>query len=279
MTRVSLLQLNSGEDRARNLDQIRQGLDEAHALRSELVLLPEACSYRGAFRADMVECEQDAPTVELVAQFARSTGTRVLIGGLWLSTEDPQRPANCCLLIDRDGTIAATYRKIHMFQLHAAGQADVNEAAFTTAGDELVTVDCGDVVLGLSICYDLRFPDMYQALSRAGATVLCVPANFTLHTGRDHWEVLLRARAIENLAYVLAPAQIGPDGEGGRSYGRTMIVDPWGTVMCTAHDEATVITADLDLERVRRCRSTLPALDDRRPELYRHPVRQAATGA
>jgi deaminated glutathione amidase len=273
MMRVSLLQLDSGPDRTANLARIEDGLAEAAARGSDLVLLPEACNYRGPLRGDMVE-DDEGPTVGLIRRFAVSAGMRVVIGGMWAAGADPRHPANCCLLVGRDGKIAAAYRKVHLFRLHADGQRDQDEGGYTTAGDELVTADCGEFTLGLSICYDLRFPELYRALTAAGATLLCVPANFTLHTGRDHWETLLRARAIENLAYVAAPAQTGTDPEGTPAYGHSLIVDPWGTVICCAPDEVTVVTADLDPGRVRRCRRALRALDDVRPDVYAREVRR-----
>jgi len=278
MMRVSLLQLDSGPDRAANLAQIEAGLADAAARGSDLVLLPEACNYRGPLRADMIE-DDEGPTVTLARRFAASAGTRVVIGGMWVPGADPRHPANCSLLIGRDGKIAAAYRKVHLFQLHADGQRDQDEAAYTTAGDELVTAACGEFTLGLSICYDLRFPELYRALTAAGATLLCVPANFTLHTGRDHWEPLLRARAIENLAYVAAPAQARTDPGGTAAYGHSMIVDPWGTIICCAPDEVTVVTADLDSERIRGCRRALRALDDVRPDVYAREVRREAADA
>lgn len=275
MMRVSLLQLDSGPDRDDNLAQISACLAEAAARDSDLVLLPEACSYRGPLADSMVEHGDDGPTVSLISGFARSTGTAVVIGGLWANGADPQHPVNRCVLVGRDGKVAATYRKVHLFRLRAAGQPVQDESAYTTPGAELVTAGCGEFVLGLSICYDLRFPEMYRALTAAGATLLCVPANFTLHTGRDHWEPLLRARAIENLAYVAAPAQIGSDPDGTAYYGHSMIVDPWGHVVCSAPDEVTVVTADLDPGRVHRCRQAMPALGDIRPDVYRREVRHA----
>ncbi len=271
MTRVGLLQLSSGSDRRANLARILRMLGDATAAGVELALLPEACAYRGPFRPDLVEGE-DGPTVTAVQSIAARTGMAVLVGGLWMHGPDTRHPYNTSVLVDEGGEVRAAYRKIHLFQIDAGEELREQEADFTTPGDSMVTVEWRGWTLGLSICYDLRFPELYRALVDAGATILCVPANFTLHTGRDHWEPLLRARAIENLAYVLAPAQVGPDPEGGAAYGHSLAVDPWGTVICQAVDEVSLVTADLDPARIVHSRSVLNALSRRRPDVFREGV-------
>ena len=187
------------------------------------------------------------------------------------------RPYNTSVLIAPDGSIAARYRKVHLFDVAIeAGPVDT-ESARVTAGDRLVTASVDGTTVGLSICYDLRFPELYRALALAGATILTVPANFTERTGRDHWEVLLRARAIENAAYVLAPSQIGgPPGQP--AFGRSMIVDPWGTIVAQAPDSVAIVRADLDLDRVEALRRQIPVLANRRPDAYETaaPARPAA---
>ena len=169
-------------------------------------------------------------------------------------------------------SIAATYRKVHLFDVAVdAGPVDT-ESARVTAGDTLVTADVDGATVGLSICYDLRFPELYRALALAGAEILTVPSNFTERTGRDHWEVLLRARAIENGAYVLAPAQIGgPPGQP--AFGRSMVIDPWGTVIAQASDQVGIIRADVETDRVAAVRRQIPVLANRRPEV--HPNKDA----
>ena len=163
--------------------------------------------------------------------------------------------------------MAAVYRKIHLFDVAVeAGPVDT-ESARVTAGDRLVTADVDGAIVGLSICYDLRFPELYRALALAGAQILTVPSAFTARTGRDHWEVLLRARAIENAAYVLAPSQIGgPPGQ--TAYGRSVVIDPWGTVVAQAPDVVGIVRAELDLERVASIRRQIPVLANRRPDAY-----------
>jgi predicted amidohydrolase len=175
------------------------------------------------------------------------------VGSLAETSGDPARPHNTSVLIAPDGSIAATYRKIHLFDVAVdAGPVDM-ESARVTAGDATVIADVDGVAVGLSICYDLRFPELYRTLALAGAEVLTVPANFTERTGRDHWEVLLRARAIENGAWVLAPSQIGgPPGQP--AFGRSMIIDPWGTVVAQAADGVGIIRADVETDRVAAVR-------------------------
>ena len=162
----------------------------------------------------------------------------------------------------------ARYRKIHLFDVDFAGQFRMMESDTVAPGDEIATAEVDGVTVGLSICYDLRFPELYRLLTLAGARVLLVPAAFTLHTGRDHWETLLRARAIENQAFVIAPAQVGAH-PGGRCFGRSMVIDPWGTVLAQAPDQPGVVFAELDFAAQERIRRELPALANRRPAAYR----------
>jgi predicted amidohydrolase len=183
------------------------------------------------------------------------------------ASDDPARPYNTSVLLAPDGSIAATYRKIHLFDVEVENGPVDTESARVTAGDGTVTADVDGATVGLTICYDLRFPELYRALALAGAQIVTVPANFTERTGRDHWEVLLRARAIENGAYVLAPSQVfGPPGQ--RAFGRSMVVDPWGTVIAQAPDAVSIVRADLDLDRVAAIRRQIPALANRRPDTY-----------
>ncbi len=207
------------------------------------------------------------PNTEPFADVARRHSAWILVGGMPEVSGDPGGPYNTSVLIAPDGTVAATYRKIHLFDVAVVDGPTETESACMTAGDRLVTADVDGAVLGLSICYDVRFPELYRALALAGAQILAVPAAFTERTGRDHWEVLLRARAIENAAYVIAPAQIG--GLPGKlAFGRSMIVDPWGTVLAQAPDAIGIIRADLDLDRVAALRRQIPVLANRRPGVY-----------
>jgi predicted amidohydrolase len=191
-----------------------------------------------------------------------------LVGGSITERRDGrERLSNTCCVFAPDGELAAVYRKIHLFDVEVGGHV-YRESDAEEPGEEPVVVDAAWPV-GLSVCYDLRFPELYAALAAAGAELLTVPANFTLATGRDHRHVLLRARAIESQCYVLAAGQVGEPVPGRPSYGRSLIADPWGTVLVEAPDEETVVVADLDRERLRRIRATLPSLAHRQPDAYR----------
>ena len=269
---VALVQLDAGPDPETNVRRAAELADRAATDGARLVALPEYLQFRGpddGFRASARPVP--GPFTDPFADVARRHGTWVLVGSVAEASGDPDRPFNTSVLIGPDGEIAARYRKVHLFDVAVeAGPVDT-ESARVTAGDELVTAEVEGVRLGLSICYDLRFPELYRGLALAGAQVLTVPANFTERTGRDHWEVLLRARAIENAAYVLAPSQIGgPPGQP--AYGRSMVIDPWGTVVAQAPDRVAIVHAELDLDRVDAIRQQIPALANRRPDIYAAPV-------
>jgi predicted amidohydrolase len=265
---VALVQLDAREDVTGNIATAVGLADEAAAGGARLVALPEYLQYRGnddGFRASARPIP--GPHTDPFAEVARRHGAWILVGSTAETSPDPARPYNTSALIAPDGTIAATYRKVHLFDVDVTdGPADT-ESARVTAGDRLVCADVDGVAVGLSICYDLRFPELYRALARGGAEVLTVPSAFTERTGRDHWEVLLRARAIENAAYVLAPSQIGgPPGQP--AYGHAMVIDPWGTVVAQAPDVVGIVRADLDLDRVGSLRRQIPVLANRRPDVY-----------
>jgi predicted amidohydrolase len=263
---VALVQLDADADVAANVALAADLAEEAALGGARLVALPEYLQFRGSddgYRASARPIP--GPWTEPFATVARRRAAWILVGSLAETSTDPARPYNTSVLIGPNGSIAATYRKIHLFDVTVEDGPIDRESNRVSAGDRAVVADVDGVRLGLSICYDLRFPELYRALALAGAEVLTVPANFTERTGRDHWEVLLRARAIENGAYVLAPSQIG--GPAGQpAFGRSMIVDPWGTVVAQAPDRVAIVRAELDLERVRSIRRQIPALANRRPE-------------
>jgi predicted amidohydrolase len=274
---VALLQLDTRDDIEANIATAVQLTEEAAAGGARLVALPEYLQYRGSdagFRAS-ARAIPGAHT-EPFAAVARRHGAWILLGSTAEIGPDPIRAYNTSALIAPDGSLAATYRQIHLFDVAIeAGPVDT-ESARITAGDRLVTAAVDDAIVGLTICYDLRFPELYRALAVAGAQILTVPSAFTERTGRDHWEVLLRARAIENAAYVLAPAQIGGP-QGQRAYGHSMVIDPWGTILAQAPDTVGIIRAELDLERVSTLRRQMPALANRRPDAYAQaPVRSSS---
>ncbi len=266
---VALVQLDATDDVDANIATAVTLADEAAAGGARLVALPEYLQFRGpdeGFRASARPVP--GPFTDAFADVARRYDAWILVGSLAETSSDDARPHNTSVLIAPDGSIAATYRKIHLFDVAVeAGPVDT-ESARVMAGEETVVADVDGVSVGLSICYDLRFPELYRTLALAGAEVLTVPANFTERTGRDHWEVLLRARAIENGAWVLAPSQIGgPPGQP--AFGRSMIVDPWGTVVAQAPDRVGIIRADVETDRVAAVRRQIPVLANRRPVAYR----------
>ena len=265
---VALVQLNASADVSANIAAAVALADEAAAGGARLVALPEYLQYRGpddGFRASARPIP--GPHTDPFADVARRHRAWILVGSIAETSADPDRPYNTSTLIAPDGSIAATYRKLHLFDVAVDDGPSDTESARVSAGDRLVTADLDGIRLGLTICYDLRFPELYRELALAGAQVLTVPANFTERTGRDHLEVLLRARAIENGAYVLAPAQIGGPPRQP-AYGHSMVVDPWGTVIAQAPDGVGIIRVDIETDRVTTVRRQIPVLANRRGAVY-----------
>jgi predicted amidohydrolase len=267
--RVALVQLDADDEVAANIERATILADRAAAGGADLVALPEYLHFRGSdegFRASAAEIP--GPYTEPFAEIARRRGCWVLAGSSAERSDDPERPWNTSVLIDPDGRIAATYRKVHLFDV-AVDQGPVDtESARVSPGSEIVTAQIApDSVIGMTICYDLRFPELYQALALRGANILAVPAAFTERTGRDHWEVLLRARAIENGAWVIAPAQVGGP-PNIKAYGHAMVVDPWGIVVARASDGVGIVRAEIDTDRVAAVRRQIPSLANRRPEVF-----------
>jgi deaminated glutathione amidase len=266
LVRIGVVQLDSGADRAANLAQIAWHVRAGAAQGAELLLLPEACTYRGPFRPDAVE-DLVGPSMTALRQLAAAQDVAILVGGIWLESADPARPYNASVLIDSGGQVAARYDKVHLFRL-ADPAVTEDESAVTTPGDVLAMATWRGWNLGLSVCYDLRFPELYRALARAGADVLCVPANFSAYTGQYHWQPLLQARAIENLCYVLAPAQCGTGADGFVAHGHSLVVDPWGAVQAEAGPDSGLVVADLSRELLMARRAALASPSETRPEVY-----------
>lgn len=263
--RVAACQLNAREDRAANLTTARDLLIRAADSGADLAVLPEYVDYLGPAEGLPRPEPIDGQFAEFFAATARELRMWVLAGSFHEVGPDPARTFNTSLLFDRTGTLAGTYRKIHMYDVEIPGRVSYQESRTVAPGAEPVVVDVEGIPVGLSICYDLRFPELYRRLAgHGGAKVLVVPAAFMLYTGRDHWEVLLRARAIENQCYVVAAAQIGNHEPGRTCLGRSMVIDPWGTVLAQAPDTTGVTVADLDFERLERIRLELPSLANRR---------------
>jgi deaminated glutathione amidase len=269
--RVAAVQLNSTGDKGRNLSAAERLVRAAAAGGAELVALPEKWNLLAAGEEMAAGAEPlDGPSLSAARSWARELGVHLLAGSVAERAGEGERAFNTSVLIGPDGEDLAVYRKIHMFDVEAGGVA-YRESQHEQPGEEIVSTPVGGVELGLTVCYDLRFPELYRILAVRGARILAVPSAFTAATGRDHWEVLLRARAIENQAFVLAPNQVGEAPPHYRSHGRSAIVDPWGVVLATAPDEECFVAADLDLGAQDRVRERLPSLANRRPAAYAWP--------
>jgi len=257
--------MTSTADRARNVETALRLVDEAADRGAALVGLPENFSFMGRDEDRIAGAETlDGPTVSALRELAQRRKVFVLAGSIPEKVEHPGKTANTSVLIADDGSIAASYRKIHLFDVAIPDGARYAESETVVAGGEAIVAATPLGRIGLSVCYDLRFPELYRRLSDSGAEVLTVPAAFTLFTGKDHWEVLLRARAIENLSYVLAPAQVGRHSANRVTYGNSMIVDPWGVVLARCADGEGVCVAPVSRTRLEQVRRELPALGHRR---------------
>jgi predicted amidohydrolase len=262
--RVALVQVEARDDVADNLSRAAAMAAEA-AVDADLVILPEYVQYRGGaagFRASAAPVP--GPTTAPLAAVAREHGCWVLAGSHAEASSDPERPYNTAALFDRSGVLAARYRKLHLFDVSVDDGPTDMESARVTAGDRAVVASVDGVGLGLSICYDLRFPELYRDQSERGARILLAPAAFTDRTGRDHWHLLTRARAMENQCFLLAPAQCGRHSERRSSYGHSLVADPWGRIVAEREEAPGLLVADIDLAEIDRVRQALPALTHRR---------------
>jgi predicted amidohydrolase len=277
---VAVLQMNSGANKAENVATALGLIDRAAARGARLVVLPEVWPYLGPDHVNRENAEAiPGPIVDQLAARARRHGIYVHGGSIYeLRDRDPGM-YNTSIVIDPSGEIIARYSKIHMFDVVLAGDTQYQESATVTPGDEIVTVEIDGITVGLAVCYDLRFPELFRILALRGAQAIVLPAAFTLTTGKDHWETLIRARAIENAVYMIAAAQWGKHPPGNWCYGRSMIVDPWGTVVATASDGVGLARATVDAERVEAVRRQIPSLANRRPEAYRWPEEATALSA
>jgi predicted amidohydrolase len=263
--RVAVCQLNARDDRAANLSVARTLLERAAAAGADLAVLPEFTDYLGPAAGAPKPEPIDGEYAQFFADAARDLSMWVHAGSFHEVGPDPAHTYNTSLVFDRTGGLAGTYRKIHLYDVEIPGRVSYHESASVAPGDQLVSIAVDGLNLGLSICYDLRFPELYRQLAVGhGVDAIVVPAAFMLHTGRDHWEVLLRARAIENQCYLLAAGQIGDHDPGRTCFGRSMVIDPWGTVLAQAPDQVGVTVAELDLDRLATIRAELPSLANRR---------------
>ncbi|HQY64269.1 MAG TPA: carbon-nitrogen hydrolase family protein [Polyangiaceae bacterium] len=272
--RVSVVQLSSQARVDDNLARVAHWVGRAAAEGAELVALPENFAFLGGGDAqddarkqavaESLAHDEPGPIVSALRELARSHGVAIVGGGMPERSPDATRPYNTSVCFDREGKLVARYRKVHLFDVCLADGTELRESRATLAGAEPCVAPLLGQVLGMTVCYDLRFPELYRRLVDLGSTLVTVPAAFTLTTGKDHWHVLLRARAIENQVFVLAPAQHGAHGGGRRTYGKSLIVDPWGDVLAQAGEGEGVATATLDFEYLERVRASLPCLEHRR---------------
>jgi deaminated glutathione amidase len=271
--RAAAVQLSSTPDRDRNLEAADRLTRAAAAAGAELVVLPEKWPVLGTPEQTAAGAEPlDGSALSWAGATARELGIDLVAGSVAERVEGAERGANTSVHVGPDGEDRAVYRKIHMFDVEVGGRT-YRESEHEAPGDEVVASELANGErLGLTICYDLRFPELFRILAVRGATVIAVPAAFTETTTRDHWEVLLRARAIEDQCFVVAANQIGEPAPGIRTGGRSMIVDPWGLVLAQAPDAETFIVAELDFERLRRIRTKLPSLAHRQAGAYRWPA-------
>ena len=272
MLRVAVLQYCAAGTADDTLSQLVPMIRRAADTGAGLVCLPEAATFlaksRDSLRAE-AEWEDDSRSLAVLADIATARGIDLLVGSIFVRRRADSRIVNRAVLIGDNGHIRASYDKIHMFDADVGDGRRYRESDHFAAGDRLVLTESGGVGLGLTICYDVRFPHLYRALGRAGASVITVPAAFTFPSGRAHWHVLLRARAIETGSFIVAPAQCGTHADGRRTYGHALIISPWGEVLAEAptdDDNAAaggndgIIHADLDMDDVARARGAIPSL-------------------
>ncbi|HEY7516606.1 MAG TPA: carbon-nitrogen hydrolase family protein [Vicinamibacteria bacterium] len=258
---AGVVQMTSSSDVERNLATAERLVGEAARRGAAFVGLPENFAYLRSEGEKVVEAQSlDGPWVRRMADLARKLRVTLLLGSLPERIEGDTRVRNTSVLLGPEGQTLAVYRKMHLFDIDLPGMEHLKESRSVVPGEEVVVAAAPFGPLGLTICYDLRFPELYRELVRRGARVLAVPSAFTERTGKAHWEVLLRARAIENLAYVVAPAQVGAHAPGRASHGHALVVDPWGDVIAQVADGEGVAVAELDFARQDRLRRELPAL-------------------
>ena len=265
---VAVLQLDSQDDVQKNLDTVVAFIEEAVARGAKLITMPESMNYVGLDNAGHAEEVPGGLTFQLMSEQAKKYGVWLHCGSIYEKNPNDPRPFNSTMVIDPQGNLAAKYHKIHPFDVVIPNGPVNRESERICPGSEIVTVNTGEVGhLGLSICYDMRFAEMYRIMALEGAEILLMPADFTMPTGKDHWETLLRTRAIENGCYVVAPAQYGVKPKF-QAYANSLVVDPWGNVIARASNHPQVITAEIDLDYLQQVRRQIFTLENRRPDVY-----------
>ncbi|KAB1185419.1 MULTISPECIES: carbon-nitrogen hydrolase family protein [Haloferax] len=269
---AAAVQMDSKDDKRANVERALEFVDEAATAGADFVAFPEMMSYIGEkSRYPDVAESLDGELVQQFAEKAREHELYVHTGSFFERIPDSDRVYNTSVMIGPSGNVLDSYRKVHLFDIELDGNVEYEESERVAPGNEAVTVETDLATFGLSICYDLRFPLLYQTMAHRGANVLLVPSAFTMYTGKDHWEPLLRARAIENQAYVIAPGQIGEKPSAPSTYGRTLVVDPWGNVISKAKDQEELITTTIDLDYLDETRRELQSLRHARSDVYELP--------
>jgi predicted amidohydrolase len=271
---AAAVQLSSGVDATQNVADAISLVNEAADRGATYIQLPEYFNYLGPSKGFAHIAESiPGPTTKRMADVALARKVTLHLGSLLEASPTTGKFYNTSVVINAAGHIVATYRKIHLFDIDVPGANVQRESDAIAPGQELVLINVAHVQLGLSICFDLRFPELYRELARSGADVLAVPAAFNAITGQAHWEILIRSRAIENHAFVVAAAQVGTTNEGIATFGHSMIVDPWGEILVESTSGGPdIITAVLDLDEVTKRRQQIAVLDFRRPDLYSEAV-------
>lgn len=267
--RVAAIQMDSQDDKAANLEKAEKLMREAAAKGARLTVLPEVFNYSGTKEGSEASAEslETGETPKMLSKLAKELGIWVHGGSIFEKIPGSSKCYNTTMLFDPEGKCAAVYRKMHLFDVNVEDGPSYLESASVEGGNEIVVCDTDFARIGLSICYDLRFPELFRMHALNGATIITLCAQFTLNTGTDHWETLLRARAIEDQCYVIASGQIGQK-KAFQSNGCSMIIDPWGTVIARAARKECVVLADIDLDYVSSVRSSVPSLNNRRPDRY-----------
>jgi deaminated glutathione amidase len=267
---VAAVQLTSTPDKARNLKVAADLVREAASAGARLVVLPEYTDFLGdTATATTLADPVPGPTTAMFGALAAELGIDLVGGSVWERVDGtPVRYHNTVIAFDATGTLVARYRKLHAFDVDVSGIGPAHESRAITAGDEVVSARLGGYQVGIAACYDLRFPEVLRLHAVQGCRILAIPSAFRARTGADHWEVLLRARAIENQCYVIAAGQIGVDGRGIANFGRSMVIDPWGVVLACAADEPGIVLARVDFERQAEMRRRMPLFAQRRTDVY-----------
>ena len=265
--KIGLCQMNTQDKKSKNVEAAEAAIDRLASQGADLVVLPEMFHFLGPDEEKPVNAEPiPGPTIDRLQKKAKEKKIFLHCGSIL--EKDGNKIYNATVVFDRQGKRVAFYRKIHLFDVEIHGGIVYKESAVVTPGKDIVAFDCEGVTVGLSICYDLRFPELYRRLADRGASLILIPAAFTLMTGKDHWEPLIRARAIENVCYVAACGQWGFHPPVNQCWGHSMVVNPWGAVIAQARDGETTVLAEIDFEYMRSVREKLPALQHRRKDIF-----------